>query len=1442
MPRINRVRLINYAWANRRIDDLILDFHGGMNAEIRLGNGGGKSVLQRLIFQSVHPNTTISGNRIEDYLKTKPAMTIVEWILDSDRRNQNRQLLTTGVLLSKSEAKDDSNSVVHSFTFISNDQNHLSIDNLPNVETGAGVIQIATYSASQTQFRNLTYNYPEIFYFASQDKKQYHQKLEEFGISANNWKETILPMISSEDPFSVFLKNSKTADQLINSYLLPKIETHISRTSDNRNNLLDQLHANVDTMAEQKENKDLRDLLAAYVKEEEPQKELLNRLIDTKKQQNHAGAVLVGFGHSVVQKIASVSDQLKELQQKLIQIEQKINGIEKEKVSYDWYQAKEDLDEAEHAYNENTEELQRLKADRDNVADALNHLEARRIFDECSALRGELQGLQRQLEHSGDSDRMKRLNQLNASLYDRYGTMIQALEQNAAAIQARIKQKQNQIDALEKETERKTKELLEINGKIAVLTTQKETYETKEQQLFNDISVTKPRRDLMNQLIPQEVAQIKEELSDRVRTAEQEIERLSAEIQKRKECLELDRKENEAVLINRFKSTELKKQKIADRELFKKRKADLLLNLTRYGISESQLYDAESLRAQWLQRKEANERNTDRLKFQKQLNTDLLLCANDHHVYIPQSVSMFLSEQGIEFQTGEKYLFEQSSSDRKKYLKQNPLLPFSLLMDRVNYEKMCALDLRGILIRQIIPVFTYGEFSRSDEGSDHLLYSVQEELLDRRRKEEYLSQIEKKIEKDQVQIDAFTAEKENIEQFRRSMEAFSYDQNDEEKLNHEIESAIEAIRACDDRIQSLKDEIEANENLKQAAERALNQQKEILKIQEAHCEAFRLFLDQTEPEYRNLLNDLTKKNQNYKTLQKELETAAVSMKQFREQKSAAEAENYAAAQELQKTKTKQNKYIYSGAYEAVQGETAALEEEYQTLMRESSSIQSLKQQIEKVNEQLYGKTQELEAKNIPEDELKDLRWTLNEVSRLKQSESACRQLIEECRRKRELIIDQQGKKREAFESTDRRLRSNGLEAPLRKEEILLHFEERKKEQNLLEEQTRNRMDTLKHESDALEMISAGLNAMRIDTEDSAEPVLLEEDFRDQFNRIDSEYKDLNENVKECRAEWLFAYRKLRNKYINRNPLFQKLYQNSSVIEEKEYPSLGDMMRWSESHELSMDTLHKKIAMYDTELAQLESGVSQMVRSVTAYTEMMIEALRRISRQSTLKLEDRVTPVRLLRIDLHENTPEASKRLEMYIREGIRRLADLAEEKSADLEKEMKILMNSRNMIGIYLDQQVIPVRVYRFDENSAHSGLVDWEKATKSNSTGEHSICCFVIIAVMMAYARESDPDLDDMRMERYEPLICDNPFASISSDYLVKPLIRIVDQLNLQLISFTHNTQQSIANQFDTVIQLRNTALKSGKNRVDIESESISEEKMEQASLFSSSKQLSMF
>ncbi|PHJ37648.1 hypothetical protein P378_15465 [Desulforamulus profundi] len=73
MPRINRIRIVNFSYNNdsRHILDETFNFHGGENALLNLANGGGKSVLVQLFLQPVVPGVRIQGRNIAGFFRKK---------------------------------------------------------------------------------------------------------------------------------------------------------------------------------------------------------------------------------------------------------------------------------------------------------------------------------------------------------------------------------------------------------------------------------------------------------------------------------------------------------------------------------------------------------------------------------------------------------------------------------------------------------------------------------------------------------------------------------------------------------------------------------------------------------------------------------------------------------------------------------------------------------------------------------------------------------------------------------------------------------------------------------------------------------------------------------------------------------------------------------------------------------------------------------------------------------------------------------------------------------------------------------------------------------------------------------------------------------------------------------------------------------------------------
>ena len=1443
MPRINRVRLINYGWANRRIDDLILDFHGGMNAEIRLGNGGGKSVLQRLIYQAVFPNTTVSNNRIEDYLKDKPAMSVIEWLLDSDSNNSVPERITTGTVLYKSDTKEDSNSVVHYFTFLSNDANHLSLDHLPNVEHEAGTVVIEAYSVSQNKYRNLANNYPEVFYYASDERKKYHQKMEAFGISVNNWKEVILPMISTEDPFTAFLKNSRKTDQLIDGYLLSNIEKHLSRNSDNKAAIRGQLNEVVEMMSRKKDTKDLRDLLERYIEDNQEQDILLDEVLEKKQNLNRTTAVLAGFEQSLLQKKEELETVIKELEENLRSLEDELCMIQKEEVSLLYHEMRKKREAADKDAEEKAAQLQEEKKRGEEVDLSIRRLYAKSVLDEINELNGQISALKMQYEGLDQSEKNRRLAQISATLYSRYSEELSALEKTIAEQDSKVKAIQEEIVKLKAEKEEANQERSRLSERIGCLEQKGKQAEKEEADLMKELGFEPMRRDFMNQLLEEEISLLKEKIQKRISDSEQEITRLHKRIEET-ECQKqnLDKQKDDLIAASEKGKSQLKTIQ-AELNQFETCKHALQLNMERYGILESFLYDPQVLKREYTIRHAKNADDINAVRYQIQLKQELLVSAKNGNMYIPNSVTALLDQYGINYQTGENFLSEQKAAERKKYLRRNPFLPFSILLDRGGYEKLQKLDFSGELIRQIIPVYCYSELDKTVSDLENYLFQVKEELLEAKQKTNYLESISRLIEQDSKKLEDIMAESESLSDFLNTIERFSYSATYEQEHQAQIKSLIMEKENIKIQIGKIRDSITENERLiQETREQCIITERSIL-MQKDQKDRFDRFLEESEPQYQQILNDLSQTKAAKDRLESEYRKTEIQLEERNRDVEYLRTKIQENSYYREQIQAEKNKYIESDSFELRSESTEELTAEFETLSKETSQEKkNLMEQIQNKKEHENAKRESFATYKFKKEELEGVRWSSAEADRLNALATEIAQTVDKCRKAVREADAKAAEMKAHFETAEGKLREEGLARPLELERIRQHFDERRAENKQKKAETKNHYEKTIGDSRAAESVLATLSALRISPETEVQPVELRDLFGPQYNDLKDAYDQAWNDMQEALNQYQVSYRRLKDRYYGRNPIFEKVYNQMPPFEGKSQFTLKEAQNWKATCLLKTQTLGKTLDMYNADLENLENSVTQMINSAVTYTKRVGEALRQISKQSMMKIADRTTPVRLLRIDLKDDLPDSPKRLDTYLREGIRRLTDLYDEKSSDLEKEKDNLLKTRTMLNKYLDQVVIPVRVYRFDENSSRSELVDWEKAAKSNSTGEHSASCFVIIAAMMAYTRGEDTEMSDFRTRRYEPIICDNPFASISSEYLVKPIITIVDHLNLQLISFTHNTQQSIANSFDVVIQLRNTALRSGKSRINVDRERVLEEKMEHAALYSNAKQLSMF
>lgn len=187
MPRINRIRIINFSYNNdsRHIQDETFNFHGGENALLSLANGGGKSVLVQLFFQPIVPEIKIQGRQIKAFFRKKrlPAYVLIEWKLDAAAG-----YLLTGIGMVSAEVSgvEDEKNRIKYFTFTSNytASNPFDLAHMELINQKGNILEIKPFKEAREMLSERERKDPyNVGCFYDDDGERYRKRLAEFGIA-----------------------------------------------------------------------------------------------------------------------------------------------------------------------------------------------------------------------------------------------------------------------------------------------------------------------------------------------------------------------------------------------------------------------------------------------------------------------------------------------------------------------------------------------------------------------------------------------------------------------------------------------------------------------------------------------------------------------------------------------------------------------------------------------------------------------------------------------------------------------------------------------------------------------------------------------------------------------------------------------------------------------------------------------------------------------------------------------------------------------------------------------------------------------------------------------------------------------------------------------------------------------------------------------------------
>ncbi|MCL4442289.1 MAG: hypothetical protein M1609_17360 [Firmicutes bacterium] len=254
MPRINRIRIVNFSYNNdsRHILDETFNFHGGENALLNLANGGGKSVLVQLFLQPVVPGVRIQGRNIAGFFRKKklPAYVMIEWKLDG----AGGYLLTgIGIVSAEAPGVEEEKNRIRYFTFTSKYTGASAFDiaHIPFVNRNGGVLEVMPFREAREMMSDKERKDPFVFgYFPEDDGDRYAKYLAEFGIAQDEWRNVIAKINDSEGGLEEIFQKYKNSGQLLNDWIIKTVEKAMFRNRSEARRLEEMLESLVREVVE----------------------------------------------------------------------------------------------------------------------------------------------------------------------------------------------------------------------------------------------------------------------------------------------------------------------------------------------------------------------------------------------------------------------------------------------------------------------------------------------------------------------------------------------------------------------------------------------------------------------------------------------------------------------------------------------------------------------------------------------------------------------------------------------------------------------------------------------------------------------------------------------------------------------------------------------------------------------------------------------------------------------------------------------------------------------------------------------------------------------------------------------------------------------------------------------------------------------------------------
>ncbi len=1423
MPQISKIRIVNFSYndGKRLIADELFDFADkegktALNSFINLKNGGGKSVLVQLMLQPIHPKAKVAGRKIESFF-TKASdhcFVVIEWFKDN-----STEKLMTGIAMASGESanaveEDAKGRPVKYYTFLSHYSDYSTIYNivkLPLSEKNGSSFVAASFNEVRDLARKSN---GSLDYSISDDSRLWREKLAEYGIVQEEWKNIIEELNSVEGGMTEFFARFKESDQLINQLLIPTIEGKFgqSSTKEDDSTLSTMLieHAKAynkqkDLIREKEACQSFQILLSQI---NEMVYTVWNKNDDYEKKLQE----LTAFSNALCAKKEDVNETLNSLADAMKSAQKELEHIGYEKTSEDYYAAKEKLESARDNHSRIETELEQIKKDIQETNHEIDAMSCAKLYIDICKLESKLKAIQSEIKaKSENNDSVKRLNDLAFSV-------MQEINNLYPQIKEELSNKKKEYVDLKNRLENANIKLKNLQEGVVL---KKSVYDRADEAAQNacnetDKDIVTLGIDIMRYFDgcyrTDEILKYKIDKDKKKDKLQKDIEKLSAKVKKLSE--RNTKIETENIELEQKKYILDTEGNILQKEFDK---YDALENYLRdicriYSLEETDIFHGHLF--EYL-------KNQERICVAKKesiatkisILEDEIQAAENGYVHVPKRVIEYLDCSGIKYQTCEKYLNtiakEQIGIEKcLQILKNYPVIAYGIIIDEKEKMKLTTIEREmEDWLPSMVPVFTHEQVEKvinvqKNNGGAIAFYSV--EYFSSR--ESFIDALLAQKEKLEIQKDAYTTKLKDLELHKKKAEEMSdYRETSRQdfemkrnRINDEVCKIGELLIGLDAEKKSNSLVIEEN-NVE--IDHCRNQGKDIERWFEKYDDLlYRLGEEKTKQEEKS------KAYQDHESIIHELDRCGKEVQGIQE--------NYRIVE-----RAIQEKEVLFGKIEAaktelgditngnvIEGEWTSLIEQYRTLKNSQNKEIAVLYECERSCLDGIGEKKDaLKKYNLPENDYITLTYDDGVFERLKQIQ------VEYAEKQESLFLESKkvnqilGGCIATYSSAQDALSEYGG-VPLEMENIQGNYSERKR---ITKKTLKDLNDRNREESELIGKVVRFIDRTKniLDEHKKTTPM---NEVKLEIN-IEKQYDTLSNDLKNVFGHYNKEKDAL-SETLRKEVLKEKIYQFNELSALKSFERMvltddykGDKyFTLSEQVEGVIKATKLRFSQIETDLEEFNKSKSDLLRHCVFQGRRVYEGLRLMAKSSAVSIMEGKPRKQMIKIDIPDeiDTNVAEATIDAELDTGIQELVLLLNNSSseADIMKTANRVIGSQTLLRKYIGKDNIRVDVYKIDLNPENAKYRTWRETQINSSGGEKLVSYFSLILSLLNYSRSDYGDINDKSLTSV--LILDNPFGAVSSGHLLKPMFEIASHFRVQLICLSDLNKADITACFDNFIK----------------------------------------